>query len=64
MCNAPIYQPPPFSTDGGKLGRNVIPHLLISKEYDLEWLKWALTMPLQETTLRDIRNRIKDIENE
>ena len=64
MANTPIYQPPPLSTDGDKFGRNVIPHLLVSKEYDLEWLKWALTMPLQETTLRDIRNRIKYIENE
>jgi len=59
----PIYSPPPFGTHGERKSSNILPHLLRNPEYDLEWLKWCLTQSyLQKTTLRDIENRIKEIE--
>lgn len=60
----PIYLPPPFGTHGERIETNVLPNLLRNKEYDLEWLKWCRNQSyLNDTTLRDIDNRIKEIEN-
>jgi len=59
----PIYLPPPFGVYGERKQSNVLPNLLRNEDYDLEWLRYCLTQTyLQKTTLRDIENRIKEIE--
>ena len=60
----PQNTPPPVSRSLDDLPKNVLPHLLRNSEYDLEWLKWAVTQTyLEPKTLRDIANRIKEIES-
>ena len=55
--------PPPIHRKTDK-PINVLPHLLRDKEHDLEWLKWASKQSYQQkSTLRDINNRINEIEN-
>jgi len=59
----PIYLPPPFGVSGERKQSNVLPNILRNEDYDLEWLRYCLTQTyLQKTTLRDIENRIKEIE--
>jgi hypothetical protein len=56
--------PPPITRSDSDLPKNIFPHILRNREYDLEFLKWALAQKfLDGNTLRDINNRINEIEN-
>lgn len=60
----PQNTPPPVSRSLDDLPKNVLPHILRNAEYDLDWLKWAISQTyLEGNTLRDICNRINEIEN-
>lgn len=64
MANQPIYTPPAYCTGVSNTGRNVITHLLRNKEYDLQWLLWAVQQKyLDRNTLKAIQNRLNEITN-
>jgi hypothetical protein len=56
------HAPPPIHRSDSDLPKNIFPHLLRNKEYDLEFLKWALKQTyMGENVLNDIANRINEI---
>ena len=55
--------PAPFHRSDSELPKNILPNILRNKEYDLEFLKWALTQSyMGANVLNDISKRIKEIE--
>ena len=56
--------PAPFSAKSLNKSSQVLPRLLRTGDYDLEWLIWASQQTyLSKVSLKAIDNRIKEIQN-